>query len=114
MSDPSMVKRVATAIAHAHGGQFLHLAPDGEGMQTVASAAGFGNWGYSPEKYAEVKWDKYLLQARFAIQAMREPTPEMVEVGWRDGNAGWGEGEEMAPIWRAMIDAALVENEVVS
>ena len=45
--------------------------------------------------------------ARAVIAAMREPTEAMINAGWEDGNNGYGEGEEMAPIWRAMIDEAL-------
>jgi hypothetical protein len=51
--------------------------------------------------------------ARAAIEAMREPTPEMIEAGnipgW-DDSVSVGLSEE---IWPAMIDAALKEEEKV-
>ena len=40
--------------------------------------------------------------ARAAINAMREPTPEMLEAAWSDILA-----EDGAGTWRKMIDAAL-------
>lgn len=48
-----------------------------------------------------------LTVARAAIEAIRKPTDAMIQRGWQDGAGGWGEGEEIPDIWRAMIDAAL-------
>lgn len=45
---------------------------------------------------------RYRTNAKAAIQAMREPTPDMIEAGWQDGMAGFGEGEEWEPVWKAM------------
>jgi hypothetical protein len=49
--------------------------------------------------------------ARAAIAAMREPTTAMQNAGWREIDAqGFStEDTEVAPIYRAMIDAALGE-----
>jgi hypothetical protein len=47
------------------------------------------------------------MNARAVIAAMREPTEAMMYAGWQRGVFGDGEGEEMGPIWRAMIDEAL-------
>jgi hypothetical protein len=52
--------------------------------------------------------------ARAAIEAMRDPTPDMAISGlnaivtWREANAASGPG---ATAWHAMIDAALASNE---
>lgn len=40
--------------------------------------------------------------ARDAIEAMREPTKEMIDAAWADAM-----GEDAGDVWRAMIDAAL-------
>ena len=58
------------------------------------------------DDHLHAQWVGY---ARAAIAAMREPTEEMVEAGWQEGMAGFGEGEECEPVWRATIDAALKE-----
>lgn len=45
--------------------------------------------------------------ARAAVKAMRECTDEMIEIGWQDGQAGWGEGEDIKPVWTSICDAIL-------
>jgi hypothetical protein len=54
--------------------------------------------------------DLYRVRARAAIEAMREPTDDMVDEGWRAKRA---EIHDTAPeprdAYRAMIDAALEE-----
>ncbi len=47
-------------------------------------------------------------EARAAIQALRDPTEDMIYAGWQDGNNGLGKGEEIKSIWQAMIDEALM------
>lgn len=72
-----------------------------------------GNWSLSDESWR--------IAARAAIEALREPTMEMVEVGYTeinnnieswnyDSDSGYAV-EDIAPTatWRAMIDAALGE-----
>lgn len=75
----SMVERVARAIAASRGHK--------------------GN-GISPAFYRD---------ARAAIEAMREPSTSMQNAGWREiDRQGFAtEDTEVAPIFRAMIDAAL-------
>lgn len=61
------------------------------------------------------EWMEYTSQARAAIEAMREPTPEMIEAGMdydeRELNIRFGRApsveECQAGEWNAMIDAAL-------
>jgi hypothetical protein len=54
-------------------------------------------------------WTLYAEEARVAIEAMREPTFNMVRVGTqRFDNVSWGDIEEC---WHFMIDAALAPPE---
>ncbi len=48
-------------------------------------------------------WSASVPHARAAIAAMREPTDEMVEAGWKQRSA--------RTTWKAMIDAALTSSE---
>jgi hypothetical protein len=58
--------------------------------------------GLAPEKHMAT----YMVLARTAIEAMREPTSAMVEAAhWLDPNH-YGQGDVLI-IWRAMNDAAL-------
>lgn len=45
----------------------------------------------------------YRVQARASIEAIREPTPEMVI----NTNNEWVTGDEAASLWRAMAEQAL-------
>jgi len=87
-----MIERVAEAIYLAHIKNYAGLAKQPE-----------GKW----EQLADWQKDYGRAQARAAIEAMREPTDAMIEAGWQDGMAGFGEGEECEPVWHAMIDEAL-------
>jgi len=49
--------------------------------------------------------DGYVRNATAAIQAMRDPTPEMIEAGKRMA----GEDAIIVGVWIAMIDAALID-----
>lgn len=49
-------------------------------------------------------WMANVAPARAAIEAMREPTREMILAGVHDIPGGAASG---VPVWRAMIDAAL-------
>lgn len=54
--------------------------------------------------------DKYLAIARAAIEAMREPTPHMIEEGWDADKTTYESGGwngQIDDAWRAMIDASL-------
>lgn len=46
-------------------------------------------------------------EARAAIEAMREPSGEMIEDGWSAVIGSLNDNEAVARIYRAMIDAAL-------
>ena len=60
------------------------------------------SWEMSPRYH-----DKYRGLARAALEAMREPTENMREVGgWSGGENGVG-SSSAAVVWYAMIDAAL-------
>lgn len=78
-----VVERVARALCLS---DLVHVALGGE-------------IGPSETAYADGNWPKYERKARAALEALREPTPEMVEAG--AGRLADG------PAWRAMIDAAL-------
>lgn len=73
----NIVETVARAIALGHGAKMVYQHPT-EGMQTVASMAGFGRWGHSPEKYSDAHWKDYVLAAQFAIPLVAKALPEMV------------------------------------
>jgi hypothetical protein len=50
----------------------------------------------------------YFALARAAIEAMREPTEEMLQCGF-DTHQSWnlGDKDDLAAAWRGMIDAAI-------
>lgn len=54
--------------------------------------------------------DQYRARVRAALEALREPTPEMVEAGRSAIAPGWTDpANEIVPAWSAMITAALGE-----
>lgn len=53
--------------------------------------------------------ERYLETARAAIEAMREPTPEMIEAWGTTPNIGMNWEIYARDKWRAMIQAALDE-----
>lgn len=90
MAEMSMVEKVARAMAEADVKIYEARHPD-LSRDEIAGAA------------AVVAGD-YVAMARAAIEAMREPTREMDDVG-RDHNFS----RYATPAWQAMIDAALSE-----
>lgn len=61
------------------------------------------------EDYDDALWREMALDCAIAaIEAMREPTPEMVKAGLRCGDTG---PEPALGVWRDMIDAALKERQ---
>lgn len=106
MAETSMVEKVARAIWRAREKQFPERVrrpkPD-----TFDNASG--------------AWDMVLEQARAAIEAMREPTEEMIEANWSSIQSVDQELRMRVSLmsskdahqikakcrWRAMIDAAL-------
>lgn len=66
------------------------------------------------DHYAPGTQEHYRSMARAAIEAMREPTAAMIEVGDASVDLDWSlepgeglDGVDVTPAWRAMIDAAL-------
>jgi len=53
---------------------------------------------------AEIDWE---VSVRAVLEAMREPTPEMIEAGGEVMRSRYGCDFRVSPIWRAMIEAAL-------
>lgn len=94
-------------------------------MITLAARAILKRRYYEPEFYTDeesfyLDCDPDLVieaeaDARAAIEAMREPTPEMIAAGWRSVNlhkqrlgiARLGPGPSLSDGYTAMIDAAL-------
>jgi hypothetical protein len=62
----------------------------------------------NPRRYADDNWKSYASMARAAIEAMREPTDEMVDAG-RIARMNVAGGYDGPSGWEAMIDAALKE-----
>lgn len=98
-----MVERVARAICEARGG-------DPDVLLSINSAYDDGR----PEADVAIpNWRNHAAAARAAIEAMREPSPEMLAAfvpAKDDGPIGtWG-GRIKERVWRAMIDAALKES----
>jgi len=88
-----MIERVARAILSGHNWAAGDLAPNGFDEMTA-------HWQ-----------EAYRAMARAAIEAMREPTPEMVADGvkaaWREPNPPQIVEDQVRKIHRAMIAAAL-------
>jgi hypothetical protein len=66
-------------------------------------------WSDDDWAYAHETWrTRHLTIADRVLDAMREPTDNMIEVGFDislDGKE-WGKQTDICGIWRAMIDAA--------
>jgi hypothetical protein len=85
MSD--MIQRVAIAICTQQGKDPHQMRDDG-----------------LPPSFEG--WTRYVDLARVAIEAMREPTKEMLDAGWIDK-----EDVDPGDIWHAMIGRALGDGE---
>lgn len=86
MADQNIIERVARAICRSDG-------TDPSVMITI-------------DGIEAPVWTLCANAARAAIEAMREPTPEMVKAGLRCGDTG---PEPALSVWRDMIDAAIQE-----
>ena len=64
------IERMARKIALWHGQKMIYRNRDG--MQTVASSRGFGNWGWSASDYADRHWHEYTAAAE---QILKEKPP---------------------------------------
>ena len=119
MADPeSMVERVARAICEARGinpenptGRRIECDPDkADNLHTT----GASNIASSRMVRA---WEQFEDHARAALEAMREPTEEMFEVGFGKGQeCSEYHGEDLSErrpfhairnVWQTMIDRAL-------
>lgn len=65
------LEKMSRSIAMWHGQKMVYL--DKDGMQTVASAAGYGSYGDSPSRFAEVRWREYTSAALFVIDLLKRP-----------------------------------------
>lgn len=78
-------------------------------IERVARALAITHWNYLTDWETElspVERDYWLEHARIAIEAMREPSPEMLEAAMNAGEWPMCDGEILAR-WPAAIDAAL-------
>ncbi len=103
----NMVEKVARAIAHSHGSKIT-----GPGRHRASDEFAWDASHDYMRQYVDKHWKEHEHAARFAIEAMREPTEDMVQAGWcanngEDRNLG-GDGAKEA--WQLMIDAALKEH----
>jgi hypothetical protein len=102
-----MVAKVARALAADACRLFMERDPNFANHR--AKEYSDPTWN-DPDAYAEAKWSLYVRQARAAIEAMAEPTEEMVAAGkaaWiSDGNLTFSRR-----VWQAMLTAALSETE---
>ncbi len=64
---------------------------------------------HNSAEFVEANWRAYEDQARAAIEAMLEPTPEMISAVWPDGASGHDVADLPTNVWDAMITAALAE-----
>ncbi|KFL45872.1 hypothetical protein IL54_1283 [Sphingobium sp. ba1] len=81
----------------ALGGQPMNM------IELVARALARRNFPVGSDADIDAMWEGWADDAIAAIQAMRDPTPEMIEAGEAvDGTV------TALPIWQAMIDAATV------
>lgn len=104
-----MVERVARAMAASRGGEIT-----GPSRHRAADEFGWDGNGTYMCKYVESHWRKHVHAARAAIEAMREPTPAMIEAGFGRIFVGRidykpSSAETTRDAYRAMIDAALSE-----
>jgi len=97
-----MIERVARAIAKANGDNFTLIPKDKSDWTT--------NRGLFAERFRDInepfKGD-YLEMAEAAIEAMREPTEEMLSQMY----TSWVDDSRMEIVWRDSIDAALSTSE---
>jgi hypothetical protein len=82
-----------------------------EMVERVARAIAAKSAAVRPGDRLEIDecWQDYALEARAAIEAMREPSEWMVSMGdiaMADGRGGYNDGTSR-PVWQDMIDAAL-------
>ena len=101
-----MIERVARALAFCAGGKIC-----GPGHSVASREFGCKGDGEHFAKYVEAHWQEHITAAQFAIEAMREPTAEMLIAArdWSLHKFGKPIGNDAAiGCWQAMLDAAPV------
>jgi hypothetical protein len=101
-----MIERVARALALCAGGKIC-----GPGQSVASRELGWKGDGEHFAKYVEAHWQEHITAAQFAIEAMREPTAEMLIAArdWSLHKFGKPIGNDAAiGCWQAMLDAAPV------
>lgn len=81
----------------------------GEIVERVAMAICESAVGKCSCRNREPPCEKWIIAARAAIKAMREPTGKMLNAGINNGvDQGFGVGaDDYTDVWQAMIDEAL-------
>lgn len=102
-----VIKRVVQVLSKPHSfygrAPWLPKEPDGK--------------DYTAEEIAKLKkdWEKehgsweLWLKARNVIEALREPTEQMLNSGWEKGCIDYCSVSQIRQEWQAMIDIALSE-----
>lgn len=83
-------------------------------LEKVAEAISisFREEGYIENESDPDEWKEFLRAAKAAITSMREPTEEMIEIGYNAHANLYGAGIPMSVVhYKSMIDAALKESE---
>jgi hypothetical protein len=79
-----------------------------EMIDRVARAIGEVYDGLADPELTPNNWARAALAARAAVDAMREPTDQMITAGWNNTNRPIEDHEDLYDIaYRAMIDEAL-------
>ncbi|MBA4754600.1 MAG: hypothetical protein H2050_07200 [Sphingobium sp.] len=73
-------------------------------LEEIARAMAKRNWPGATESDINEMWEGWIEEARVALDALKTPTPGMIEAG--QAACEWVKGDEAADIYRAMIDAA--------
>lgn len=107
MTEKSMIKRVAKALAVSAGSKMVR-----GGQNTATLEFGWKGDGGHLDEYVEAHWKQYIHAAQFAVEAMREPSLEMILKGGglpSTLDASLPQVKSVKEIWQAMIDEALNE-----
>lgn len=88
-------------------------------IERIARALARRNYPGASDADIDEMWSAWVDDATAAIQAMREPTPGMVEAGQEvpldveiTGGVIYSAATEAKAIWQAMIDAAAIDTGV--
>lgn len=100
----NILEKIARRFAFHQGARIV--AP---GQSQATREFGWRGDGEHFEKYTEAHWKEYEDAARMALEALREPSPEMLGAGYEEvmNSQQAGVTLESELVWKAMIDAAL-------